>query len=320
MAKKSKRGPRPGSDRAARVAARKARQAAAMAPPVRPFQDLPGAECDLVAMRAFIASASAQVRFADGFAAANEADFATILPGAGPALVRRREAAIWGERGAAKGDAEGKVTQGLVALQTDPEPDDLAASLAGALTWAANAEPGAEYPGAPAELPLAQIVDPQAPLDVVVYENFDWWFGDDAALDPQLKAMLAQANDSILPTTRLTAPSGVGAPWWVDAGDRAHLRWVRPEDEETLMKAMARVHAAGRLTLGEGSRFAGSFRTHGLVVPVFDLDNERHAQEWYDGLDALDRAFAEALAETGELTAAERGSRAGIIARQVTLR
>ncbi len=320
MAKKSKRGPRPGSNRAERMAARKARQAAALAPPERPFQDLPGAECDLVAMRAFIASASAQVRFADGFTAANEADFVTILPGAGPALVRRRDAAIWGERGAAKGDADGKVTQALVALQTDPEPEDLAASLAGALAWAANAKPGTEYSGKPAELDLAQIVDPQASLDVVVYENFDWWFGDDAEVDPQIRAMLARANESILPTTRLTPPSGVGAPWWVAAGDRAHLRWVRPEDEETLMKALARVHAAGRLTMGEGSRFAGSFRTHGLVVPVFDLDIERHAQEWYDALDALDSAFTEALADTSELTAAERGSRAGIIARQVTLR
>ncbi|GAC58870.1 hypothetical protein GOHSU_56_00030 [Gordonia hirsuta DSM 44140 = NBRC 16056] len=322
MAKKSKRnrGPRPGSDRAERMDARKARQAAALAAPARPLRELPGAECDLVAMRAFIASASAQVRWAEGFSAANEADFATILPGAGPALVRSRDAAIWGERGATAGDADGKVTQGIVALQTDPEPADLAGSLAAALTWAAQAEPGSEYRPVPAAGSLAEIVDPQARLEVVVYNDFTWWFGDDAEVSPQVQAMFERANETIMPTARLTPESGVGAPWWVDAGDRAHLRWVRPEDEEQLMKAMARLHAAGRLTMGEGSRFAGSFRTHGLVVPVFDLDAEMHHEEWYPGLDRLDEWFGEALADESELTAAERSSRAGIIGRQVTLR
>ena len=319
MGKKSKRGsgPRPGSNRAERVAARKARQAASLAAPVRPFAGL-AAECDLVAMRSFIASATAQVPFAAGFDAAHEADFATVLPGAVFADVREREASKWGEKGAAKG-VDGKVTQGLVALQTDPEPEDLSASLAAALTWAASAQPGDEYDGAPAASALTDIVDPDASLDIVVYEDFAWWFGDDGA-PAELQNMLQRANETILPTARLTPVSGVGAPWWVDAGDRAHLRWVRPEDEEDLMNALARVHAAGALTLGEGSRFAGSFRTHGLVVPVFDLDAEAHHEEWYDGLNSFDAALTEALADTSELTAAQRSSRAGIIGRQVTLR
>lgn len=322
MAKKSKRdrGPRPNSNRAERVAARKARQAASLAAPARPFQELTAAECDLVALRAFIASATAQVTFADGFDAVNEVDFATILPGAVPGLVRQRDAAIWGERGAAKGDADGKVTQGLVALQTDPEPADLTGSLAAALAWAAQAKPGAEFPGDVSEAGLADIVDPNARLEVVVYQDFNWWFADGAEVSPQVQAMLERANETIMPTARLNPKSGVGAPWWVDAGERAHLRWVRPEDEDALMKALAKVHAAGDLTMGEGSRFAGSFRTHGLVVPVFDLDNERHPEEWYDGLDTLDAALTAALADTADLTAAERNSRAGILGRQVTLR
>ncbi|MDR2281100.1 MAG: DUF5926 family protein, partial [Gordonia sp. (in: high G+C Gram-positive bacteria)] len=148
----------------------------------------------------------------------------------------------------------------------------------------------------------------------------DWWFAEGAEPEPQVKAMLQRANDTILPTARLHPASGVGAPWWVDAGERAHLRWVRPEDEESLMNALARVHAAGALTMGENSRFAGSFRTHGLVVPVFDLDVEAHHEEWHDGLEALDAALTEALADTSDLTAAQRSSRAGIIGRQVTLR
>ncbi|EGD54140.1 DUF5926 family protein [Gordonia neofelifaecis] len=321
MGKKSKRGsgPRPGSNRAERVAARKARQEAALAAPARPFAGLK-AECDLVALRAFIASATARVPFADSFGAAHEVDFATILPGAVPAEVRLRDAAVFGERGAAPADADGKVTQGLAALQTNPEPTDLAGSLAGALTWAAAAADGDTYAGATVDRPLTEIIDPEADLEVVVYEDFGWWFAEDAAVPTELSMMLDRANETILPTARLHPASGVGAPWWVDAGDRAHLRWVRPEDETALMNALARVHAAGHLTLGEGSRFAGSFRTHGLVVPVFDLDVEAHHEEWHQGVEEFDARLTEALADSSELTAAERSSRAGIIGRQVTLR
>ncbi|NLG46829.1 DUF5926 family protein [Gordonia sp. (in: high G+C Gram-positive bacteria)] len=331
MGKKSKRGsgPRPGSNRAERVAARKARQVAALAAPVRPLAGLK-AECDLVAMRAFIASATAEVPYAKSFDAAHEADFATILPGAVAAEVRRRDAAVFGEKGAAPGDADGTVTQGMVGLQTNPEPADLAGSLASALEWASNAALGDEYngasgdgapgDGAPGEPALTEILDADADLDIVVHTDFGWWFADDAKVSPELSMMLERANETILPTARLRPKSGVGAPWWVDAGDKAHLRWVRPEDETELMNALARVHAAGHLTLGEGSRFAGSFRTHGLIVPVFDLDVEAHHEEWIDGVDEFDARLTEALADSSELTAAERSSRAGIIGRQVTLR
>ncbi|MFT3716423.1 MAG: DUF5926 family protein [Gordonia sp. (in: high G+C Gram-positive bacteria)] len=320
---KSKRGsgPRPGSNRAERVAARKERQAATVAAPARPFQTLPAAECDLVALRAFVASASAQVSFASGFDAPNEADWVTILPGAVPGIVRQRLGAIWGEKGGNAGDADGKVTQGLVGLQTDPEPADLTGSLAAALTWAASAEPDAKFEAPSDVTKIEEIVDPSAPLKIMVYEDFEWWFGDDAdSIPPQAKAMLEQANATIMPTSRMKPKSCTGAPWWVHAGAKAHLRWVRPEDENALMDALAKVNAAGSLTLGEGSRFAGSFRTHGLLVPVFDLDPEKHSQEWQEGLDAFDAAVTQALADTSELTAAERSARKGIIGRQVTLR
>ncbi|WP_026918516.1 DUF5926 family protein [Gordonia shandongensis] len=303
MGKKSKRGsgPRPGSNRAERVAARKARQAAAAAGPVRPFEGL-AAECDLVAMRAFIASATAPVPFASGVDAGRPVEFATVLPGAVAADVR--------------------ASGGLAALQTDPEPAEPGTALADAITWAAGAGEGETYPAARSggDTSLADVVDPTAGLEITVHDDFAWWFADDADVPAELAAMLERANATILPTARLRPSSGVGAPWWVDAGDRAHLRWVRPEDEDALMNALARVHADGGLTLGEGSRFAGSFRTHGLVVPVFDLDPDAHHEEWQDGVEAFDAAITAALDDTSDLTAAQRGSRAGIIARQVTLR
>ncbi|AZG46895.1 DUF5926 family protein [Gordonia insulae] len=328
MAKKSKRGagPRPGSNRAERVAARKERQLAAMAPPPRPFAGL-AAECDLVALRAFVASATARVDLVepgppepeltsvvpDDTAATakttraegvrNDVLLATILPGAVPAIVRE------GKNG----------PEGVVAVQTDPDRDDIVGGLADAIRWAAHAEPNTDYTPHDTLGALTDVIRADAELDLVVYDDFSWWFpGTD--VPPEIADMVVRANDSIMPTARLTSKSGIGAPWWVDAGERAHLRWVRPESEDDLMTALARLHAAGRLTLGEGSRFAGSFRTHGLLVPVFDLDNERHHEEWFAGLDQLDEWLTEALAVTGDLSTAELGSRDGLRSRQVTLR
>ncbi|MGC5248874.1 DUF5926 family protein [Gordonia sp. DT219] len=331
---KSKRGsgPRPGSNRAERVAARKERQAAALAPPPRPFAGL-AAECDLVALHTFVPSATAVLDLVEPGpprpeltsvlpddtaiappapeGARNEVVLATILPGAVTGITREISGA----------------TEALVALQTDPDPDDLSGALAAAIAWAAHAGPGGEYrhggettPDGAARPALTDVLKADAELEIVVHGDFAWWFPPGNEVPPEIAAMLERANDTVLPTARMHVSSGNGAPWWVDAGERAHLRWVRPEPEDEVMTALARLHAAGQLSLGEGSRFAGSFRTHGLLVPVFDLDNERHHEEWYDELDRFDGRLTEALAATTELTLDERSSRDGIRGRQVTLR
>ena len=90
------------------------------------------------------------------------------------------------------------------------------------------------------------------------------------------------------------------AAYWVDAGQKAHLRWVRPEPEEELLTAMARLSARGELDLGDGSRFAGSFRAHGLLVPVWDLDREMHAREWDGPAAALGERLDEGAGFAGE--------------------
>ncbi len=312
MAKKSKRGsgPRPGSNRAERVAARKTRQLSAVALPPRPFAGFE-AECDLVAFRAFVASGTAELDLVSE--STNRVTLATILPGAVGAIAREIDAAS---------DAQGRTVEGLVATQTAGELNiaDAGTMLANAITWARDAAAGSEYPGASENIELSSVLKADEPLKIIVHDDFSWWFDSNANVSPEIAAMLERANDTIMPTARLKPRSGVGAPWWVDAGDRAHLRWVRPESEDLLMDALARVHAADGLTLGEGSRFAGSFRTHGLLVPVFDLDNEKHHEEWYDGLDAFDEKLTEAIADTSELTAQQRRSRDGIRGRQVTLR
>ena len=99
--------------------------------------------------------------------------------------------------------------------------------------------------------------------------------------------------------TEAVVADGVRAAYWVDTGTKAHLRWVRPEPEERLVAALARLQAGGGLELGEGSRYVGSFRAHGLVVPVWDLDRERHAKEWAAPAGAFAKRLDEALAAGG---------------------
>ncbi len=256
----------------------------------------------MVAMREFVPSATATM----ATSAERDITLATVLPGAIAALVR--DDALGGEA--------------LVGLQVQVHGPDAAADLAFAVDWASRAGGGetltASHPDddTPA---LSEVVVKDAPLGITVHGDFSWWLADGVDVTPEIAQAVRNADEVMMPSARVEA-EGVEAAWWVDAGEKAHLRWVRPENEDALFDAVARVHAAGGLHLGEGSRFAGSFRTHGLLVPVFDLDPEMHHQEWAPGLVELDARLAEALGQDGPLNADERSSRDGLRARQVTLR
>ncbi|MFF0816356.1 DUF5926 family protein [Rhodococcus sp. NPDC003318] len=302
---KSKRnsGPKPGSNRAAKLAERRAQQEAAATTAVpRPFAGL-AAECDIVALREFVPSATAPLPLTS---AERPVVLATVLPGAVAALVRDEQDAA----------------TGFVGLQVQVQSADLGADLAAAATWAATGTPGESLSAAdpqPDGPRLVDVVDPAASLEITVHQDFNWWIPEGVTPAADVAATVEQANSVIMPSARLDA-DGVVAAWWVDAGEKAHLRWVRPEDEDQLMLALARVHAAGGLHLGEGSRYAGSFRTHGLLVPVFDLDPERHAQEWAAATAELGDRLAQALAVDAPLNSDERRARDGLRGRQVTLR
>ena len=137
-------------------------------------------------------------------------------------------------------------------------------------------------------------------------------------VDPAAASGLQHANEAIIPTVRL---SGLGAAYWCRPGtERAHLRWVRPEAEERLLDALARLGAAETLTLGEGTRYAGAFRAHGLVVPVWDLPADTPAAAWAAPAAEFQTRLEAALASTEPLTADERRARAGLLSRQITLR
>jgi hypothetical protein len=275
----------------------------------RPFEGM-AAECELVALREFVPSATVVLPLTES--GGREITLATVLPMAAAGLVRSDGVAF-------------------VGMQVQTHSSDVGRDIVRSIRWALDARPGDVLtvvgPEAkdldPASVErLSDLVDAKADLVPELHTDFGWWMPADAE-EPsgEVALSLDRANAAILPTDRLTA-EGVRAAYWVDAGERAHLRWVRPEPEEDLLAAMARLSVRGELDLGEGSRFAGSFRAHGLLVPVWDLDREMHAREWDEPARALGERLSAAVESLAEepTTEAERRARDGLRGRQVTLR
>ncbi|WP_081893413.1 DUF5926 family protein, partial [Actinoalloteichus caeruleus] len=229
----------------------------------RPFDGL-SVEPELIALREFVPSATVELTLVDP-PTDRTVVLASVLPMAAAALVR----------------ADGKA---FVGLQVQTRSGDVSRDIARAVEWARTAKAGDSLPtvgpdtaeGGPR---LQDLLVADAPFDVRIHPDFSWWIPEDTEPSAEVKLSLERANTAIMPTERLAA-EGVTAAYWVDAGEKAHLRWVRREPEERLLDALARLSARGELALGEGSRYAGSFRAHGLLVPVWDLDPESHAKEW----------------------------------------
>jgi hypothetical protein len=274
----------------------------------RPFAGLTN-EADWVALREIVPAATAplQVRpefSADGVdGAGSSAMAATVLPLAWPAL-HRADGAVW------------------VGLQAAGASGDPSRDVAEALLRAIAAEPGTPVP--PADLPAAgprlqDVLVEGSPFDVTVHDGFDFWVADaDAAdLEGEVRESLERANSAVVPTVRLTT---VEAAYWCRIGERTHLRWVMPHDEEQLLNALARLHAAGASRIGDAGRYVGAFRAHGLLVPVWDLAPDAEAADVEQPAAAFETALVEALARTEPLTAEERRARAGVVSRQITLR
>lgn len=270
-------------------------------PVARPFEGLAG-ECELVALREFVPSGTASLTLATP--GSRDVSLATVLPMAAAAVVRADGAA-------------------LVGLQVQIRSSDVSRDLARAIDWALAAEPGDVLPVVGQDTEegerkrLQDMLAAGATIEPELHPDFSWWMPPDTEPTGEVALSLERANNAILPTERVGP-----AAYWVDTGEKAHLRWVRPEPEEQLLAALARLSARGELGLGDGTRFAGSFRAHGLLVPVWDLDRESHAREWADPAAALGDRLATALSSLGSepLTGDERRARDGLIGRQVTIR
>ena len=76
----------------------------------------------------------------------------------------------------------------------------------------------------------------------------------------------------------------------------------------------------GGLGIGDDTRYIGSFRAHGLLVPVWDLPPETEAEACEQPTAALRARLDDVLASPRPLTGEERRARAGLLSRQLTLR
>lgn len=288
------------SRRQAKLAARAAEREALKKDP-RPYGAYPF-ETDLIAMQEFIPAASAKVQVTG---AEREVYLCTFLPGGNAAVVREEE--IGGEA--------------FVALQTHSHSQNPARDLAYALNWVLSAQPGDVLESSVADgsqPPLEEILPVDQPFELVEYQDFNWWLPESAQKDPQYAQALKMANDSVVPSHRVVAEVP-GSVFWVHPGEKAHIRWVRGEKEDELLKALARVAARRELHLGEGSKFAGAFRTHDILVSVWDLDPKRELASYAADLEALNAKILEALATDAPLDEEERKQMDSIKSRQVTI-
>ncbi|GAB3076629.1 DUF5926 family protein [Corynebacterium aquatimens] len=299
------------SRRQAKLAARAAEREAFQKDP-RPFAGF-ASETDLVALQEFVPSATTTVTVRGEI----PVHVVTVLPGAGAALRRPEEEG--GDR--------------FVALQVQAHSHNPHKDLAYALNWVADAAPGETLVSTIADgnqPELKDLVDPSVELEITEHEDFNWWFAQSgdaagdrpAGLNPQLAQALNNANAAIVPSTKVpTGPGVAGSAWWVNpGGGKAHIRWVRPDDNEAqLLNALARIAARGELNLGEGTKLAGTFRTHGLVVPVFDLDPEVAPDTYVADLQRLNAEIEKEYANDAQLSADERKQLENIKSRQVTI-
>ncbi|MCZ9336441.1 DUF5926 family protein, partial [Streptomyces sp. TRM76130] len=140
---------------------------------------------------------------------------------------------------------------------------DISRDLADTLQRAMNAEPGTPVQSrraSPDGPRLQDLLDADGVFEPVVHEGFEFWVPDAEHAAPEVAASLERANAAAIPTVRL---AGVDGAYWCETPEKNHLRWVMPYEEERLLDALARLHAAGRSSLGEGTRLVGSFRAHG---------------------------------------------------------
>jgi hypothetical protein len=268
---------------------------------LRPFEGLPG-EPDWVAMREIVPSATATARMTAAHSG-HDIVVATMLPG-GYAAMHRPDGTI------------------LLALQGALSSADLSRDLAGALLEAIAAEPGTAVAAVPVATGprLQDILDATGAFVVTVHDDFEFWVDATAERTDEVAESLKAAAESSIPTVKLAS---VEHAYVADMGKR-FLRWARVEDEDAVVAALARLHARreSALVFGDGdqARFLGMFRAAGLVVPVWELPADKAAADCEEPAAALGKRLDAALANSAPLDANERRAKAGIVARQVTLR
>jgi len=265
---------------------------------LRPFEGLPG-EPDWVALKEVVPAATAPARTTAEHGS-REVLLTTVLPMGWPALHRD----------------DGVV---LLALQSQGGSGDASRDLAAVLLAALDVEPGTavEPEGLPGPGPrLQDVLDLTVPFEVTVEESFGYWLAPGTERTADLAAAIEEADSGIIPTVKL---SSVESAYWCRMGSREFLRWAQPHDEQKVLDALSRLHAK-RESGFDGAKFVGYFRSSGIVVPVWELARGTEAEDIEGAVAEFLPRFEAALADETPLDANARRARAGLVARQVTLR
>lgn len=260
----------------------------------RTFEGLPQ-EGDWIALREFVPSATAVVTLRDS----TPVRICTLLPGAGAGLVRP-DGEIW------------------VGLQVLHNHGDISRDLAHVIEIARDTAPGTAIrmtdPGVGDR--LQDLLDPQSRFDLELHDDFSWWIVEEDRDSAQAAAALQDANATIAPTTRLTS---VPFAYASDLGDHTFLRWTMTEPEDALLDGFARLRTDGGDAICPGTRLIGIFRAHGVLTPVWEIEDAGIA-----AVEAAAPGFAERLAAATAaevaLTPEQRSARRDLANRQVTIR
>ncbi|MEK8108878.1 DUF5926 family protein [Micromonospora sp. M12] len=266
----------------------------------RPFDGLID-ESEWIALRELVPAASAPLRLAPALVEEfgdRAATLATVLPMAAPAITK----------------PDGRV---LIGLQRHQQSGDVSG------IWPTRCSPHCG-PSRAARWPCRR-----CPAPALASRTSSWtarWTSPctglrllarpGAADDPTVQASLERANAAIYPTVRLTAAK---AAYWCQVR-RRHTCAGCCRTTRTRPGRPGAARAAGTLTLGEQTKFAGMFRAHGRLVPVWDLPEDAPAAEWEEPVAQFAKRYAEALTVTDPLDAAGRQARQGLLGRQLTLR
>lgn len=262
----------------------------------RPFEGLTG-EGDWVALREIVPAATATTTLDDG----TPITIASLLPGAGTGLVKP-DGSIW------------------IGLQVSHMFNDISRDLAHAIERAGQAGAGSVVtitdPGVGPR--LQDLLAADASFDVTVHDSFDYWMdGIDEDEAEGARSLIEQADQAIVPTRKLDS---VESAYWVEMTGRRYLRWVLPHEEDALLLALARLRADGRDAIAPDTRLIGTFRAHGLLVPVWELDADQGPDDLEDSVGAFGAVLDEALASGEPLTTEIRSAKSALANRQITLR
>ena len=267
----------------------------------RPFEGLAD-EAEWVALRELVPAATAPLRLTPEYAGKygeREITLATVLPMAWPALTK----------------PDGRIFLGL---QRSDRSGDVNRDLAAALLKALETEPGSSVamPVLPGPGPRLADVIVNEPLDISIKDGFEFWLDEGQERDDNVVASLEAANASIFPTAKLASAP---AAYWCRVPGKSHVRWVMAQPEDKALNALARLAAAGEIKLGDDTRFAGMFRAHSLLVPVWDLPIDPPAGDWEEPVAAFAARYGAALRDD-PLTPDERRAKQGLVGRQLSIR